>query len=415
MKHAIFFSWQATRNAREGRNLIEKALKIAIEKVANDAEVEPALRDGLDLDKDTKNVPGNPPIFDTILRKIENAAVFVPDLTAIAKREDGELIPNANVLIEYGWALKSLSYHSILPVMNTAHGDPKTEKLPFDLSHLRHPITYHLPEGASDAVRRSERNALATALENALRTIVESEEFKARFPKPPEPPAFPRKQALEGTARFRAKGEPLGVIRETMNKFLGKQESTRLLLGEGAACWFRIMPVSDTGRNWHVQEIKKVTGDLSVVPILHVSGHTGFVDGGDGGGFYAMEGGHSTRSVAYVFRTGEIWIIDSWLAQVSPYVELDETAFAQTLEISATVLSERLKVAGPYEWEAGFEGIEGRMLVLPENAQRTWGTSVRNSVKKTGTYIRGDNAAECLRPFFEEIFDAFGSMRPTRV
>ena len=73
---------------------------MAIEKVANDVEVEPALREGLDLDKDTKNVPGNPPIFDTILRKIEKAAVFVPDLTAIAKREDGELIPNANVLIE---------------------------------------------------------------------------------------------------------------------------------------------------------------------------------------------------------------------------------------------------------------------------------------------------------------------------
>lgn len=414
MKHSVFFSWQATRSAREGRNLIEKALKMAIEKVANDVEVEPALRDGLDLDKDTKNVPGNPPIFDTILRKIEKAAVFVPDLTAIAKREDGELIPNANVLIEYGWALKSISYHSILPVMNTAYGDPKKEKLPFDLSHLRHPITYHLPEGASDADRRSERNSLATTLENALRTILESEEFKARFPKPPEPPAFPRKRALEGNARFRAKGKPLGVIRETMNRLLGKPESTPLLLGGGATCWFRIMPVSDPGRTWRVQDIKQVAGDLSVVPILHISGHTGFVDGGDGGGFYAMEGGHSTRSVAYVFKTGEIWIIDSWLAQVPQYVELHEPAFARTLEISATVLSERLKVAGPYQWEAGFEGIKERMLVLRENSQRTWGTSARNLVKGAGTFNIGDNLAATLTPFFEEVFDAFGSKRPKR-
>jgi hypothetical protein len=414
MKNTVFFSWQATRSAREGRNLIEKALKMAIEKVANDAEVEPALRDGLDLDKDTKNVPGNPPIFDTILRKIGKAAVFVPDLTAIAKREDGELIPNANVLIEYGWALKSLSYHSILPVMNTAHGDPKTEKLPFDLSHLRHPITYHLAEGAGDADLRKECKSLAAVLEGALRTILDSEEFKARLPKPPEPPVFPRQQALDGDARFRAKGKPLGVIRETMNKFLGKAETTSLLLGAGTAYWFRMMPINDPGRLWRVQEIKQVAVELSVAPILHIAGSIGFVDGGDGGGFYGIEGGNTTRSVAYVFRTGEIWMLDSWLAQIPSYLELDESAFAQTLEIAARVLSDGFVVSGPYQWEAGFEGIGGRMLTLRENAQRTWGTSVREDVKGAGTFSIGDNANVTLRPFFEEIFDAFGSKRTTR-
>jgi hypothetical protein len=82
------------------------------------------------------------------------------------------------------------------------------------------------------------------------------------------------------------------------------------------------------------------------------------------------------------------------------------------LELAATVLSDRFAVSGPYQWEAGFEGIGGRMLTLRESLQRTWGTSVREGVKSAGTYNIGENAAETLRPFFEEIFDAFGSKRP---
>jgi hypothetical protein len=318
------------------------------------------------------------------------------------------------VLIEYGWALKSLNYHSILPVMNTAHGDPKTEKLPFDLSHLRRPITYHLAEGATDADLQKECKLLATSLEGALRTILDSEEFKERLPKPPEPTAFPRQKALDGDARFRAKGKPLGVIRETMNKFLGKAETSSLFLGGGTACWLRMMPLHDPGRLWPVQDIKQLAVELSVAPILHIAGSIGFVDGGDGGGFYGMEGGNTTRSVAYVFRSGEIWMVDSWLAQIPSFLELDEFAFAQTFEMAAKVLSDRFSVAGLYQWEVGFEEIGGRMLTLRENVRRTWGTSVREDVKSTGTFSAGDDAAETLRPFFEEIFDAFGSKRPKR-
>src|ERR1700756_5024991 len=98
MPHTVFFSWQASRKARECRNLIEQALKMALENLAADATLEEAFRDGLELDKDTKNVPGSPPIFTTILGKIDKAAVFVPDLTFVAQRENGDPMPNSNVL-----------------------------------------------------------------------------------------------------------------------------------------------------------------------------------------------------------------------------------------------------------------------------------------------------------------------------
>ncbi len=112
--------------------------------------MEKSIREDIQLDKDTKSVPGSPPIFDTILRKIEKAAIFIPDLTFVGKSDGDEPIPNPNVLIEYGFALRTVGHHRIVGVMNAAYGPP--ESLPFDLVHHRFPITYKLPEGASDQV-----------------------------------------------------------------------------------------------------------------------------------------------------------------------------------------------------------------------------------------------------------------------
>lgn len=72
-------------------------------------------------------VSGSPPIFATILEKIDRAAIYVPDFTFVGKNLGGEPIPNPNVLIEYGWALKSLGYKRIVAVMNQAYGAPTRE------------------------------------------------------------------------------------------------------------------------------------------------------------------------------------------------------------------------------------------------------------------------------------------------
>jgi hypothetical protein len=410
MAHTVFFSWQASRSPREGRNLIERALKQAIVDLSTDAALEEALRDGLGLDKDTKNVPGSPPIFATILEKIDKAAVFIPDLTSVAKREDGELVPNPNVLIEYGWALKALGYHRIIPVMNTAYGDPQQDRLPFDMAHLRFPITYCLPEGASDDDRRTTRAALTKELGSALRTFFDSDEFKSRLPKPEEPPPFPRQVRLNGRARFRSKGMPLGTPRDSLRLLTGQPESANLKLGDGPAYWFRMMPKIDSGRRWSVLDIKDKTLELAMVPLLHMSQSIGFVRGADGGGYFSVEGEDTTWSVAYVFTTGEIWLIDSWLARVPNYVQLDEAAFTATLSKCATFLSERFGLAGPYHWEAGFEGISGRMLSLP-GQYIAKGTAVGDVVEASGEFQLGDDAVETLRAFFEKVYDCFGLRR----
>src|SRR6476469_6518137 len=143
MSRTVFFSWQSDRSTKEGRNLIEKALENAVARIAADITVEEAVREGLKLDKDTKGVPGSPPIFETILNKIDGASVFVADLTFCGSRCTGKPTPNPNVLIEYGWALKALGHHQVIAVMNTSHGAPTPESMPFELAHIRFPITYH--------------------------------------------------------------------------------------------------------------------------------------------------------------------------------------------------------------------------------------------------------------------------------
>ncbi len=117
MKTTVFYAWQSDLPSKEGRNFIEKALKTALERLAADATLEYAIRDGLALDKDTKGVPGSPPIFDTIRKKIMEAAVFVPDLTFVGTCCGGKPTPNPNVLIEYGWALNSPGYSRMIPIM----------------------------------------------------------------------------------------------------------------------------------------------------------------------------------------------------------------------------------------------------------------------------------------------------------
>jgi hypothetical protein len=53
--------------------------------------------------------------------------------TFVASTEAAKLVPNPNVMLEYGYALCSKSHSVMIPVMNTAYGP--AEQLPFDMKH----------------------------------------------------------------------------------------------------------------------------------------------------------------------------------------------------------------------------------------------------------------------------------------
>ncbi|MGK7922441.1 MAG: hypothetical protein AB4080_20800 [Trichodesmium sp.] len=181
----IFYSWQSDLPNSTNRGFIQDALNKAIKSLRNDdfIKLEPV------IDRDTQNVAGAPDISRTIFEKIEQALIFVCDVSIINSnlsnstnrifihklqdifvRKDSyyRLTSNPNVLIELGYAMKTLGEGKCIMVMNTAFGTP--EQLPFDL-RMRRVITYNMPIDSKD--KATERNKLAKSFEIHLRTILQ--------------------------------------------------------------------------------------------------------------------------------------------------------------------------------------------------------------------------------------------------
>lgn len=135
MKRHIFYSWQSDLPNNTNRNVIEEAVQKAIQKTNHDLLLD------LSFDKDTNDVIGTPEIVDTIFKKIETASVFIADITIINTKESSRKMPNPNVLIELGYALKAIGWERIICIYNTDYG--KIEDLPFDLRQRR-PLAYSL-------------------------------------------------------------------------------------------------------------------------------------------------------------------------------------------------------------------------------------------------------------------------------
>lgn len=167
----LFYAWQSDTPPRTGRNFVEAAATKALKRVHASGELELAPR----LDKDTKGVPGMPDIANTILEKIRTSSAILADLTFIGKdsiRSEGErkLLPNPNVLLEFGYAIAHLGWERVICVMNTHYG--KKEDLPFDLRHRRWPLSYCLPPDADDETRKTTKIQLSKAIQEAITGVV---------------------------------------------------------------------------------------------------------------------------------------------------------------------------------------------------------------------------------------------------
>ena len=158
----LFYSWQMDRPTNVCRDFIRKALEEAAAILDAGAEI------ALTIDSDTQGEPGTPPTTDTILKKIRACDIFLADMTFVAQAGE-KLIPNPNVMGEYGYALRAKGTRRILLVMNEAYGPP--DELPFDLHHLRHPEGYSIAEDVTDGSRRTARKELGRRLADYIEVI----------------------------------------------------------------------------------------------------------------------------------------------------------------------------------------------------------------------------------------------------
>ncbi len=174
----IFYAWQSDRPANLCRSLIRNALDEAKKQIQANLAIDEARRIDVEIDQDTQGKPGSPPVAETIFRKIRESDAFVADLTFTGGREGkpGSPVPNPNVLIEYGYALRALGEERVIAVFNEEFG--KCDYLPFDLRHRSWPIRYRTTGAGSDqqaqAVRRDERKKLAKELAWKIRDVAQN-------------------------------------------------------------------------------------------------------------------------------------------------------------------------------------------------------------------------------------------------
>lgn len=138
-KFKIFYSWQSDLPGNKTRNFIRECIDEAID-LAQESEAIEAERD-----EATMGTTGSPDIVATLFSKIDNCDLFISDLS-LCFTEDlhhEKKSPNPNVMVELGYAVKTLGWERIICLCNTDYGN----QYPFDIAHNR--ITGFSLEGKS--------------------------------------------------------------------------------------------------------------------------------------------------------------------------------------------------------------------------------------------------------------------------
>jgi len=147
MENTIFYSWQSDLPNNSNRGFLESCLKNVPKEVDNIGPFSIELT----IDRDTKNETGTPDITETIFKKIDKSKIFIADISIINSDSKGRKTPNPNVLIELGYAAKSIGWNKVICIYNLDYGS--LNDLPFDLRQRR-PITYSLKDKNKSEVRK---------------------------------------------------------------------------------------------------------------------------------------------------------------------------------------------------------------------------------------------------------------------
>ncbi len=192
MKIKIFYSWQLTTDAKYNKNFISDCIKNAITKIKQ-------LPDFKNIDFEIKDAvrgeSGQVAIADTIIQKIiPNSDILIADLTANKVNKVANWlfktkpVPNANVMTEYGVALRSFGKQRIISVLNTSYNGSPTDKnnaeiIPFDLRHDRFPTEYNFSkktESQKAEIKKRLVEGLINALKPTIQNVLETQKSKFR-------------------------------------------------------------------------------------------------------------------------------------------------------------------------------------------------------------------------------------------
>jgi hypothetical protein len=405
-KVTVFYAWQSDTHQRFNRHLIRMALEMAARRLNADK----ALNVELTIDSDTQGVPGQPPITDTILKKISACDIFAPDLTFVAQTEGGKFIPNPNVMVEYGYALRAKSQAAMLPIMNTAFGPP--ENLPFDMGHLRHPIQYYVSAAAKNAERRTARKTLSEKLEEALRVTVVAQIAKAREDNP-----FKEAAAERPPAFFFPAVEVVATA-----GYPGEQE---FRFNFDCASYIRLFPsyadqppvgLAKLPRVFDMRKPCPMSTTIGGIPSRNKFGPV----------IHDPIGQSELWALTQGFASGELWGLNGQVFAAHPRnnpfagttdaitvipIVTFEKIYSRVIRNYVQILTGELQLRFPYTVELGASGLDGVYLAVPVGGPFTNGAIegpiMQPSLQKRYTLSDTTKAAinAVLRAYFTEVYD----------
>ena len=414
-----FYSWQSDSPANTNRNFIEDALKQAIKELNITPEIIEAIRDedghsNIELDKDTKGIPGTPHIVDAILSKIENCGIFVADFSFIAetfeKLKKKRLVSNPNVLIEYSYAATKIGHSRIILIMNTAYGRPTKETLPFDMAHLRYPIPYHLPEDSSSDEKKKVKKELVRVLKSAIHDIIASKSLPQKTQDNSYLPLKPGKRI----SSFLEEGDVLGHIPADN---WGEEVQSKVIWHDGPQMFLRIIPIEPLKDKTLAMLLRMAKGSLRPL-------------GGEIGGVHrtwsatnkhgvvvfnakAVEKQETAEHICQLTKHGELWAIDSFLLtyrNTIPGIDM-ENELSAALSGYLKFAKEVLEISAPITVMVGLTGVEEFKIAYP--GRGPIGVCTQNDIIHEVKNVSPDiNPLKILQPFFQEIWETCGVSRP---
>jgi hypothetical protein len=415
----VFWSWQADTQGKTGRHFVRAALADAVRALKQPEDVEEPsereTREALHLDHDRQGVPGSPDLARTIFGKIDQAAVFVADVTLVAQMQGEDRgakkkLINSNVAIEYGYAVRALGDQSILMVQNVHYG--KREDLPFDLKHKAGPIQYRLGPDANKEEIAAERAKLRGKFVEALRPYLS-------MGKVPGEPArkFEETPCTVNAAFFWTPSDVLARIgSHTPPAFRHHSEDDDAIdyrFNEPHAFYLRLIPTIPLAEELKVTRLFAIVQRRRLEVLTRTVYGAGMPGRNRFGAISYEPHGNSPVPTGFtqLFRNGEIWGVSGEFAAhyyddlVVPMVNV-ENIYKRTLTNYIVVAGEDLGVAPPYQVEMGAVGLKDMRLSLPQPV------SVRGEVSEP-VYehelklrrVLNETSAESQRAVVDEFLD----------
>lgn len=415
MSNTVFYAWQSDTDEATNHHFIGAALKNAIARLNVDLLLKESEAGALTLDRDTHDEPGMPAVADTLLRKIDEASIFVADLTYVAvigHREKG--LPNANVSIELGYAAKGVGFDRMICVFNSHFGSPA--RLPFDLVHRRYPVQYTLSPDSTPDQHEVQLQSLTESLTKALRLIVEKLGMNGT-PNPDDAPSHAAATFTESSFVLN------GPIAQTKSRDTEGRENDYVFWHHGPCAWLRLIPAQPKNFT-RAQLVKLVKSGLPPIRPFGYSAHSQIEPNKYGVVSIGYDDALQTiaMELTQVFQSGEIWGLNHTLieprrteptrAYQIPW-PATELMFRQALAHYIEFAQRSLELTLPITIVAGL-GMVDQTPFIP--AKRQWFSDAPKPSYCYEQFISSRMMisqwdapqAPLLDPFFTKILDACG-------